>query len=220
MTDRRPRPLGDHGRRSARANRGAAHPRCRASGLWPRQRYRRRSPRLDRCLDHGRPRRCRLQLLHRAPPQTSRRDEICQLSREIFSPTTASPTIASSKAWVRPKARPPRAQLRLSSTLRRPAPPYGERTQNARRRRDSRKPSRPRGKACARSGATRHAAPPAPCSTRIAARATAKSAQIIRVRMDQGVEAALPALERNLGAKILARTAVGNGAGEASILVP
>ena len=41
---------------------------------------------------------------------------------------------------------------------------------------------------------------------RIAARAIAKSAQIIRVRMDQGVEAALPALERNLGAKILART--------------
>jgi ATP phosphoribosyltransferase len=55
---------------------------------------------------------------------------------------------------------------------------------------------------------------------RIAARAVAKSAQIIRVRMDQGVEAALPALERNLGAKILARPAVGNAAGEASILVP
>lgn len=55
---------------------------------------------------------------------------------------------------------------------------------------------------------------------RIAARALAKTAQVIRVRMDQGVEAALPALERNLGAKILARTAVGSGAGEASILVP
>lgn len=55
---------------------------------------------------------------------------------------------------------------------------------------------------------------------RIAARALAKSAQIIRVRMDHGVEAALPALERSLGAKILSRSAVGNGAGEASILIP
>jgi ATP phosphoribosyltransferase len=55
---------------------------------------------------------------------------------------------------------------------------------------------------------------------RIAARALARSAQIVRVRMDHGVEAALPALERSLGAKILSRSAVGNGAGEASILVP
>lgn len=54
---------------------------------------------------------------------------------------------------------------------------------------------------------------------RIAARAQAKSGQIIRVRMDHGVEAALPALERNLGAKILARPAVGNAAGEAAFLI-
>ncbi len=51
---------------------------------------------------------------------------------------------------------------------------------------------------------------------RIAARAMAKSAQIIRVRMDHGVEAALPALERTLGATILSRPA----GGEASILIP
>ena len=55
---------------------------------------------------------------------------------------------------------------------------------------------------------------------RIAARAQAKAAQIIRVRMDHGVEAALPALERSLGAKILSRPAVGNAAGEAAILIP
>jgi ATP phosphoribosyltransferase len=55
---------------------------------------------------------------------------------------------------------------------------------------------------------------------RIAARAQAKTAQIIRVRMDHGVEAALPALERNLGAKVLSRPAVGNAAGEAAILIP
>lgn len=55
---------------------------------------------------------------------------------------------------------------------------------------------------------------------RIAARAQAKAAQIIRVRVDQGVEAALPALERNLSAKILSRSAVGNAAGEVTILVP
>lgn len=55
---------------------------------------------------------------------------------------------------------------------------------------------------------------------RIAARAMAKTAQIIRVRMDHGVEAALPALERTLGATILSRPAVGNGAGEAAILIP
>ncbi len=54
---------------------------------------------------------------------------------------------------------------------------------------------------------------------RIAARAQAKSGQIIRVRMDHGVEAALPALERSLGAKILARPAVGNAAGEAAFLI-
>jgi len=55
---------------------------------------------------------------------------------------------------------------------------------------------------------------------RIAARAIAKTAQIIRVRMDHGVEAALPALERTLGATILSRPTVGNGAGEAAILIP
>ena len=38
--------------------------------------------------------------------------------------------------------------------------------------------------------------------------------------MDRGVEAALPALERTLGATILSRPAAGNGAGEASILIP
>jgi ATP phosphoribosyltransferase len=54
---------------------------------------------------------------------------------------------------------------------------------------------------------------------RIAARAQAKSGQIVRVRMDHGVEAALPALERSLGAKILARPAVGNAAGEAAFLI-
>ena len=54
---------------------------------------------------------------------------------------------------------------------------------------------------------------------RIAARAQAKTAQIIRVRMDHGVEAALPALERSLGAKVLSRPAVGNAAGEAAFLV-
>jgi ATP phosphoribosyltransferase len=54
---------------------------------------------------------------------------------------------------------------------------------------------------------------------RIAARAQAKSGQIIRVRMDHGVEAALPALERSLGAKVLARPAVGNAAGEAAFLI-
>lgn len=68
------------------------------------------------------------------------------------------------------------------------------------------------------SDAARHAA--RGMLERIAARALAKTAQIIRVRMDHGVEAALPALERNLGAKILSRSAVGNGAGEASILIP
>jgi ATP phosphoribosyltransferase len=52
---------------------------------------------------------------------------------------------------------------------------------------------------------------------RIAARAAAKSAAIIRVRMDLGVEAALPTLERNHGAKILSRPPSG---GEASILIP
>jgi ATP phosphoribosyltransferase len=55
---------------------------------------------------------------------------------------------------------------------------------------------------------------------RIAARAQAKAAQIVRVRVDQGVEAALPALERNLGAKILSRSATGNAVGEVTILVP
>jgi ATP phosphoribosyltransferase len=55
---------------------------------------------------------------------------------------------------------------------------------------------------------------------RIAARGQAKSAQIIRVRMDHGVEAALPTLERSLGAKILSKPAAGNAAGEAAILVP
>lgn len=55
---------------------------------------------------------------------------------------------------------------------------------------------------------------------RIAARAQAKAAQIIRVRVDQGVEAALPALEKNLSAKTLSRSAVGNAAGEVTILVP
>lgn len=51
---------------------------------------------------------------------------------------------------------------------------------------------------------------------RIAARAAAKAAQIIRIKMDLGVEAAVPVLERNYGAKILSRTP----AGEAAILVP
>lgn len=51
---------------------------------------------------------------------------------------------------------------------------------------------------------------------RIAARALAKTAQVVRVRMDTGVEAALPVLERSLGAKTLSRTA----GGEAAILIP
>lgn len=51
---------------------------------------------------------------------------------------------------------------------------------------------------------------------RIAARALAKRAQIIRVRVDAGVEAALPALEHALKAKLLSKVA----GGEASILVP
>jgi len=55
---------------------------------------------------------------------------------------------------------------------------------------------------------------------RIAARALAKSAQILRIRMDHGVEAALPSLERSLGARVLSKAAVGNGAGETAILVP
>ncbi len=55
---------------------------------------------------------------------------------------------------------------------------------------------------------------------RVAARALAKSAQILRIRMDAGVEAALPSLERSLGARVLSKTAIGNGAGEAAILVP
>jgi ATP phosphoribosyltransferase len=55
---------------------------------------------------------------------------------------------------------------------------------------------------------------------RIAARAQAKAAQIVRIRMDHGVETALPTLERNLGAKVLSRPSVGNAAGEAVILVP
>ena len=51
---------------------------------------------------------------------------------------------------------------------------------------------------------------------RIAARALAKTSEIVRVRMDTGVEAALPALERSLGAKVLAKSA----GGEAAIIVP
>lgn len=51
---------------------------------------------------------------------------------------------------------------------------------------------------------------------RIAARALAKTSEIIRVRMDTGVEAALPALERSLGAKVLSKSA----GGEAAIIVP
>ena len=51
---------------------------------------------------------------------------------------------------------------------------------------------------------------------RIAARALAKTSEIVRVRMDTGVEAAVPMLERSLGAKVLSRTA----GGEAAILVP
>lgn len=49
---------------------------------------------------------------------------------------------------------------------------------------------------------------------RLAARALAKSGQIVRVRLDQAVEAALPTLERNLRAKVLTRTPT-----EASLLV-
>jgi ATP phosphoribosyltransferase len=55
---------------------------------------------------------------------------------------------------------------------------------------------------------------------RIAARALAKSAQILRIRMDHGVEAALPSLERSLGARVLSKAAVGNGTGETAILIP
>jgi ATP phosphoribosyltransferase len=51
---------------------------------------------------------------------------------------------------------------------------------------------------------------------RIAARAAAKAAQIVRIKMDLGVEAAVPVLERNYGAKVLSRAP----AGEAAILVP
>jgi ATP phosphoribosyltransferase len=51
---------------------------------------------------------------------------------------------------------------------------------------------------------------------RIAARALAKRAQIIRVRLDPGVEAALPALEHTLGAKLLSKSA----GGEATVVVP
>jgi ATP phosphoribosyltransferase len=51
---------------------------------------------------------------------------------------------------------------------------------------------------------------------RIAARALAKRAQIIRVRLDPGVEAALPALEHTLGAKLLSKSA----SGEATVVVP
>ena len=54
---------------------------------------------------------------------------------------------------------------------------------------------------------------------RIAARAAAKTAQIIRIRMDLGVEAAVPTLERNLGAKILSRPPAGQST-EASFLIP
>lgn len=50
---------------------------------------------------------------------------------------------------------------------------------------------------------------------RIAARALAKRAQVIRVRLDPGVEAALPSLEHTLSAKLLSKSA-----GEATILVP
>lgn len=49
---------------------------------------------------------------------------------------------------------------------------------------------------------------------RLAARALAKSGQIVRIRLDQAVEAALPTLERNLRAKVLTRTPT-----EASLLV-
>jgi len=55
---------------------------------------------------------------------------------------------------------------------------------------------------------------------RISARAQAKEAQIIRVRVDAGVETALPALEAQAAAKVLSRPASGNLAGEAAILVP
>lgn len=51
---------------------------------------------------------------------------------------------------------------------------------------------------------------------RIAARALAKRAQVIRVRLDPGVEAALPSLEHTLSAKLLSKSA----GGEATILVP
>jgi ATP phosphoribosyltransferase len=49
---------------------------------------------------------------------------------------------------------------------------------------------------------------------RLAARALAKSGQIVRIRLDQAVEAALPMLERNLRAKVLTRTPT-----EAALLV-
>lgn len=55
---------------------------------------------------------------------------------------------------------------------------------------------------------------------RIAARAQAKAAQIVRVRMDQGVEKALPLLEAKHGAKVLSRPAPGNAAGDVAILLP
>jgi ATP phosphoribosyltransferase len=49
---------------------------------------------------------------------------------------------------------------------------------------------------------------------RLAARALAKSGQVVRVRLDTATEAALPTLERNLRAKILTRTPT-----EAALLV-
>lgn len=55
---------------------------------------------------------------------------------------------------------------------------------------------------------------------RLAARAQAKVAQILRVRMDPGIGAALPVLEKNLGARVISIRAGDGGSGDAAILIP
>ena len=68
------------------------------------------------------------------------------------------------------------------------------------------------------SEATRRAA--AGLLDRLAARRLGKTSYVVRVRMEEAVEKALPNLEKALGLRLLSRPASGNASGEASLLVP
>ena len=101
---RRPGARGDA--RSRRQG-GAA----RSARLRRRQCDRRGAAGLDRRQQHGRSRRRRDRVPHQARPQDAGRDQISQSHARLLLASTASPTIASSRARARPKRR------------RRPAPP-------------------------------------------------------------------------------------------------